>query len=173
MGGGKRYFADHELFRIALRPVCLVSLSSTKFEFAFYFRGFQLWFTPCCQRSSRHAPLFRIQWPHLASTGLNDLSLEALGHWLDFCLPTLQALPVLGVAVGQGIVFPLKTYRPDEQRLVRGRIAGKAGNRPLGALGLRFFKGEFGTHGWAVSVIMPKKAEQCSFLFVLLFIFKF
>lgn len=105
--GWKRYFADHELFSIALRLVCLVSLSSTKFEFAFYFRGFQLWFTPCCQRSSRHAPLFRIQWPHLASTGLNDLSLEALGHWLDFCLPTLQALPVLGVAVGQGIVFPL------------------------------------------------------------------
>lgn len=46
-------------------------------------------------------------WPLLAGIGLNDLSLGALGHWLDFYLPTLQALPVLGVAVGQGIIFPL------------------------------------------------------------------
>ena len=48
-----------------------------------------------------------VLWPRLASSGLNDLSLGAPGHWLDFCLPTLQALPVLGVAVGQGIIFPL------------------------------------------------------------------
>lgn len=47
-----------------------------------------------------------VLWPRLASSGLNDLSLGVPGHWLDFCLPTLQALPVLGVAVGQGIIFP-------------------------------------------------------------------
>lgn len=101
----KRYFTDHGLFGIALRPMCLVSLASTKFEFAF--RRISAVVCSCCQRSSRHAPLFRIQWPHLAISGLNDLSLGALGHRLDFCLPALQALPVLGVAVGQGIIFPL------------------------------------------------------------------
>lgn len=60
-----------------------------------------------------------VLWPRLASSGLNDLSLGAPGHWLDFCLPTLQALPVLGVAVGQGIIFPLawKHTDPDEQSL--------------------------------------------------------
>lgn len=141
----KRYFADHELFSMALRPMCLVSLSSTKFEFAFYFLRTWAVVYSCCQRSSRHAPLFGIQWPHLASGGLNDLSLGALGHWRDFYLPTLQTLPVLGVAVGQGIRFPLawKHTDPDEQRLVRGRTATQERLKQImGALGLRFLWGE-------------------------------
>lgn len=99
-----------------------------------------------CQRSSRHAPLFGIQWPHLAVSGLNDLSSGALGHWLDFYLPTLQALPVLGVAVGQGIIFPLawKHADLDEQSLVsvRRTATQERLKQIMGALSLRILPGK-------------------------------
>lgn len=117
-GHGKKYFGDHELFTY----VPGYSLKHQAWT-CFFFLKTSAVVCFCCQRSSRHASLFRIQWPQLARSDLNDLSLGALGHWLDFCLPALQPLPVLGVALGQGIIFPLawKHTDPNEQRLVRGR----------------------------------------------------
>lgn len=142
----KRYFADHELFSIAVRLNVPGFSLEHQVWICFFFLTTSAVVCSYCQRSSRHAPLFGIQWPHLAVSGLNDLSLGALGHWLDFYLPTLQALPVLGVAVGQGIIFPLawKHADLDEQSLVRVRRTATQERlkQIIGALSLRILPGE-------------------------------
>lgn len=163
----KRYFVDHELFSMALRPSVPGFSLWHQVWICFLFLKTSAVVCPCCQRSSRHAPLFGIQWPHLASSGLNDLSLGALGHWLDFYLPTLQALPVLGVAVGQGIIFPLawKHTDPDEQRLVRENSnTGKAETDHSGPRSKDSSRGNLESLGRTVSVIVPKKTAAELFL---------
>ena len=142
---------------MALSPCAwFSSLSSTEFEFAFYFWGLQLWFVP----TARGAPGMHhcsvatfgkqwFEWPLLRSAG-------SLARFLP---PYITGSSCIGSGSWPGhyISTGLKTYRPwwAEPLWEGGGQQPRKGRQVIGAPGRGVLQGTFGVLTWNSSCASP------------------